>query len=255
MLIEKKFINLANEETIAYIQKGNGPEIILLLHGNMASSSTMLTLIEALQDRYTVIAPDLRGFGDSSYNKSFKSLKDLAFDMLLFCDYLKLNKVHVLGWSTGFGVALELAILKPSLVKSLFSLEGMSLKGYYSIKKDAFGNEIPHTLYPSYQVMNENEGMRALQDAINRNDYEFVKNMWLKLLLVVKPISNEELDLYVKETLKERCQLDINWCWVNFNISDEPNLYTQGNSTYHQITCPITLTLGENDNIVVPKMI
>lgn len=51
------------------------------------------------------------------------------------------------------------------------------------------------------------------------------------------------------ETLKQRCQSNINWCWVNFNISHEKNLYTNGSGEIDLIDCPMYLTLGKEDNV------
>lgn len=245
---QKKTTNLNNNEQIAYIEKGTGNETILLIHGNLASSVHMVTMMDALSDKYHVIAPDLRGFGDSSFNNDFTSLKELAEDLLLFCEQLNIKSAHVLGWSTGFGVAMELAILNPNLVKSLFSLEGMSVKGYYSKQRS-------HTIFNSYSEMKNDQQMQFVSNALARNDYDFIKNMWLKTLLIKTNIKDELLDIYVKETLKQRCQMNINWCWVNFNISNESNLYKVGNGTMNQIECPIHLTLALEDNVVTPEMI
>ncbi|MFA7589546.1 MAG: alpha/beta hydrolase [Acholeplasmataceae bacterium] len=252
---EKQYVNLINGERIAYIEKGKSKEKILLLHGNMASSVHMVTLIDKLKDRYHVIAPDLRGFGDSSFNNSFMSLKELAFDLILFCQKLEIANAHVIGWSTGFGVAMELAIIQPSLVKSLFSLEGMSVKGYYSLRNDKDGNEIANKVFNSYLEMKQDKSMQFICDALATGDYDLIRNIWNNTLLVVKKVNDYLLDLYVKETLKQRCQMNINWCWVNFNISDEPNLYAKGTGEMHGIKCPIYLTLGLKDNIVTEKMI
>lgn len=254
--INKKYIDLLNGERLAYIDKGESDNVILLIHGNMASSATMITLIDALKDNYRVIAPDMRGFGDSSFYHDFTELKELAFDLFLFCKALKIDKAHVMGWSTGFGVAMELALMEPNLVKSLFSIEGMSVKGYYSRRKDKDGNILKHTVFDSYEHMKQDASMRYVPDALERNDWKFVEGIWKNLLLHVKPLDDKELlDLYIGETIKERCQMNINWCWVNFNISNESNLYTKGNARMHEITCPIYISLSDSDNVVYKDMV
>ncbi len=254
--IGKKTIDLINGESIAYIDKGESDNVILLIHGNLASSATMITLIDELKDSYRVIAPDMRGFGDSSFVNDYTELKELAFDIFLFCDALGIKKAHVMGWSTGFGVAMELALLSPNLVKSLYSLEGMSVKGYYSRRLDKDGNVLKHRVFDSYDDMKMDPNMRFVPDALARGDRYFVEGVWNNLLLIIKPIEDKELfDLYVDETLKERCQMNVNWCWVNFNISNESNLYTKGNGRMKEIKCPIYLTLSDSDNVVYADMI
>jgi pimeloyl-ACP methyl ester carboxylesterase len=254
--ISKKFVTLINQEKIAYIDQGKSEKVLLLIHGNMASSATMITLIEALKDDYRVIAPDMRGFGDSSFNKNFTTLKELAFDMFLFCKALNVKKAHVVGWSTGFGVAMELALLAPEMVQSLFSIEGMSVKGYYSRRKDKDGHILKHKIFNSFNEMTADESMQLVPEALKRKDRAFVKSIWMNLLLHVKPEKNENLlNLYIDETLKERCQMNINWCWVNYNISNESNLYTNGHNRVNELKCPVYLTLADKDNVVYEDMI
>lgn len=254
--MKKKFIKLINGETIAYIDKGNSDKTILLIHGNLASSLTMTTLIDQLKDDYRVIAPDMRGFGDSSFINDFTELKELAFDMFLFCKALNIKQAHVMGWSTGFGVAMELALIDPTFVQSLFSIEGMSVKGYYSKRKDKDGNVLKHIPFESYEHMKLDPQMAYVPNQLATQNKAFVKQTWEKLLLIIKPLDNPQLlDLYVNETLKERCQMNINWCWVNFNISNESNAYRKGDGRMKDITCPIYLTLSDQDNIVTKDMI
>ena len=54
---KKQFVELPNNEKIAYIDQGTSEKVILLIHGKMASSATMITLIDALKDDYRVVAP------------------------------------------------------------------------------------------------------------------------------------------------------------------------------------------------------
>src|SRR5690606_24868982 len=89
-----------------------------------------------LENNYRVIAPDLRGFGDSTYNKKITSLKELAIDLKQFMDALKLESAHLAGWSTGAGVILEFANLYTNSTLSLILIEGTSHTGYKNIKKD-----------------------------------------------------------------------------------------------------------------------
>lgn len=251
---QKEYVSLINNEKIAYIKKGSGPNL-LLIHGNMASSVHMVELMDQLKENYTVIAPDLRSFGDSSFNNNFTSLKELAFDLILFLEKLKIKETFVVGWSTGFGVAMELAILNPKLVRGLLSLEGMSIKGYYSLKTDNNNKILSHRIYQSFNELKKDKELNFVHEALLNGNYPLIKNVWENTLLVSRKITGPLLDLYVKETLKQRSQANINWCWVNFNISDDSNLYSKGTSEYHQIKCPVIITLGLIDNVVTEPMI
>ena len=72
------------EEVIAYRIREGGTIPVLMLHGNMSSSIHWDLLMEKLPPKYTLYAPDIRGFGHSSYNHSFNSLSELADDIIEF---------------------------------------------------------------------------------------------------------------------------------------------------------------------------
>lgn len=174
---ERKYKKLINGETIAYIEKGNGKEVIVLIHGNMASSVHMVTLMDRLKGRYRVIAPDLRGFGNSSLNNGFLSLKELAYDLLLLLDELKIEKFHLVGWSTGFGVALELKILNPTLVKAILSIQGMTVKGYYSLKTDKNGKILSERSYKNFEEIKKDDEQMLVHNEIIKQNYNFIKTV------------------------------------------------------------------------------
>jgi pimeloyl-ACP methyl ester carboxylesterase len=104
----KHAIDLPNGETYAYLDEGQG-ETILFIHGNMSSSLHYLPLLERIKG-YRLLVPDLRGFGDSTYNSRFSSLGELAGDLKLFADRLGVARAHLAGWSTGGGIDFELAV-------------------------------------------------------------------------------------------------------------------------------------------------
>ena len=81
--IEKKYLTLPNGEKIAYVEKGKGDKVIVLVHGNFSSSYHYEPLYKRIPDEYRVIVPDLRGYGDSSYNSPIDSLHELGDDVVL----------------------------------------------------------------------------------------------------------------------------------------------------------------------------
>jgi pimeloyl-ACP methyl ester carboxylesterase len=62
---------------IHYLTAGQGPAI-LLLHGYTQTSRMWRPLIEKLKEKFTVIAPDLPGIGDSDIPKSGADMKTAA---------------------------------------------------------------------------------------------------------------------------------------------------------------------------------
>ena len=90
----KKKVNIGHEE-LAYVEHGEGSKVLLLIHGNLSSSLHYEPLIKELEKDYKVYAPDLRGFGDSSYNNRFDSIEEIAADIILFIEKLNLKDVNI----------------------------------------------------------------------------------------------------------------------------------------------------------------
>mgnify|MGYP000866442373 CR=1 FL=1 len=89
--MEKKKVTLKNGEVVSYVEQGQGEKTIILIHGNFSSSLHFTPLLERLPKDMKVIAPDLRGYGDSSYYRRISSLADLANDVHLLIEVLKIK--------------------------------------------------------------------------------------------------------------------------------------------------------------------
>ncbi|HVX76322.1 MAG TPA: alpha/beta hydrolase [Bradyrhizobium sp.] len=87
---------------------GNGPPL-LLLHGWPEFWLTWEPVMTRLADRFTLIAPDLRGFGDSDNPDGPYGPDQHAADMLALLDALGLPKVGVVGHDVGGAVMQPLA--------------------------------------------------------------------------------------------------------------------------------------------------
>ena len=69
--------SIPSGEVLAYRKCGVGNKVLLLLHGNMSSSVHYQTLMEKLEQDFTIYAVDLRGFGDSTFNHTDGTLNGL----------------------------------------------------------------------------------------------------------------------------------------------------------------------------------
>lgn len=93
-------------------------DAVLLLHGAMASSAEFDEIISELSQHHPVLAPDLRGMGQSSRVQTLEPwrwVQDIEFVLA----HYGVERVHVLGRSLGARVALKLAQVRPDLVVSL----------------------------------------------------------------------------------------------------------------------------------------
>lgn len=102
----------------AYVKVGEGPAL-LLLHGLGCDHTTWLPVIRKLARRYTVIAPDLLGHGQSAKPRADYSVGGYANGMRDLLTVLNIDKVTVVGHSLGGGVAMQFAYQFPERTERL----------------------------------------------------------------------------------------------------------------------------------------
>lgn len=102
----------------AYRIAGSGPAI-LLIHGIGDNSTTWSPVHRTLARRFTVIAPDLLGHGQSDKPRADYSIAAYANGMRDLLSVLQIDRVTVVGHSLGGGVAMQFAYQFPQLVERL----------------------------------------------------------------------------------------------------------------------------------------
>lgn len=91
-----------------YLSAGDG-DPVFLLHGYAQNSHMWRPLIPELAKTHTVIAPDLRGFGDSAKPDSGYDKKAMAQDIHALATSLGYNKIKIAGHDIGLMVAYAYA--------------------------------------------------------------------------------------------------------------------------------------------------
>lgn len=97
---------------------GSGPAI-LLIHGIGDNSTTWNGIQAKLAQRFTVIAPDLLGHGQSDKPRADYSVAAYANGMRDLLSVLDIDRVTIVGHSLGGGVAMQFAYQFPHLVDRL----------------------------------------------------------------------------------------------------------------------------------------
>ncbi len=105
-----------------YVMAGSGYPLVLL-HGWPQSWYEWRHVIPALAERFTVIAPDLRGLGDSEKPMTGYDKRTLASDVAELLRQLGHDRVGVIGHDWGGAVAFYLAYDHRELVQRLFVLD------------------------------------------------------------------------------------------------------------------------------------
>ncbi|MCC8981259.1 alpha/beta fold hydrolase [Bradyrhizobium acaciae] len=109
----------ANGAAFHVARTGSGRPL-LLLHGWPEFWLTWEPVMARLADRYTLIAPDLRGFGDSDKPRGAFGPDQHTDDMLALLDALGIDKAGVVGHDVGGAVMQPLARKAPARIAGLF---------------------------------------------------------------------------------------------------------------------------------------
>ena len=118
---QSKFAEI-NGVKLHYLVAGKGDPVVLL-HGFAETSHMWRPLIAKLSDKHTVIAPDLRGFGQSSAPEGGYTKKAMAQDIHALVKSLKYDRIRLVGHDIGLMVAYAYAAQYPSEVDRIVLME------------------------------------------------------------------------------------------------------------------------------------
>lgn len=110
-----------NGKNLYYEIYGEGKPLFLL-HGYTQSSISWKPYIKDFEKEYEVYLIDLTGHGRSEPFKEDLSIKSVAKDLNSLIQYLQLNKIKAIGFSFGGDVLYQLALINPSLIKSMITI-------------------------------------------------------------------------------------------------------------------------------------
>jgi len=107
---------------IHYLIAGQGPAVILL-HGYAQTSLMWRPLMPLLANKFTVIAPDLPGIGDSGIPSDGLDMKAASLRVHALAKSLGVEKARVVGHDIGLMVAYAYAAQFPNQVEKLVVMD------------------------------------------------------------------------------------------------------------------------------------
>jgi len=112
-----------------YVDWGNTSRPpLLLLHGGRDHARNWDWVAQALREDYHIIAPDLRGHGDSQWAVGGSyATADYVLDVAQLLDALQLFPITIIGHSLGGAVALKYTGTYPGRVHKVVAIEGLGL--------------------------------------------------------------------------------------------------------------------------------
>ena len=174
--------------------------------------------IAALEDRFEIIPPTLRGYGDSVQPEDAFSHAD---DLIALLEARGAGQVHVVGLSLGGNIALEIAVRCPERVATLTLLDS-SLKG---LAPDAAQLEIGN----------------AMQRAFDAGGLEAARAAWLAAPLFAAARENPALHLQLEAWVADYS----GWHWTH-GVSPSAQI-PDLSSRLSEVTVPTLIAVGALD--------
>ena len=112
-----------NSMAISYLQWSDRGMPLLLLHGMADHALVWSSLGDYLRSNYQVIAPDLRGHGESGKPTTGYHFQDYISDLRALINHLGWTQAHILGHSWSAKIAAIWATQQPEVFKSLILVD------------------------------------------------------------------------------------------------------------------------------------
>ncbi len=129
---------LKSDIQLSYLEWNQAEEPLLLLHGMADNAAVWLSLGEYLAPNYHIIAPDMRGHGDSSKPEKDYTFASTIADLEALMDSLKWSSAHILAHSWSGKLAAIWARQNPQRLRSIILVDPIFIWKIPSIFKLTF---------------------------------------------------------------------------------------------------------------------
>jgi pimeloyl-ACP methyl ester carboxylesterase len=109
-----------NGISMYYATYGAG-DPVLLIHGGLGNADVWANQVADLMTDHLVIVADSRGHGRSTRTEEPFGYDLMASDYLALLDFLRVDKVDLVGWSDGGIIGLDIAMIHPERLDHLFA--------------------------------------------------------------------------------------------------------------------------------------
>jgi pimeloyl-ACP methyl ester carboxylesterase len=223
-----------------YVDWGNpdGPPM-LLIHGGRDHCRNWDWVAEHFAKDYHIIAPDLRGHGDSQWEASGNYTQiSYVYDIAQLLQQKNMHDVTVIGHSLGGAIALMYTALFPERVKKLVAIEGMGPSPSLAAKQAEISiND---------RVRSWVDDMRKLSGRLPRR-YDTLNDAFKRMRDENPHLSEEQARHLTLHGANQNEDGTYSWKFDNyvrvFSMSGLPN--EEVKKMYGEISCPTLLMRGE----------
>jgi pimeloyl-ACP methyl ester carboxylesterase len=178
-----------NGVKIHYLKAGTGKTPLVLIHGFGETSRMWLPLFKEFGKDYTIIAPDIRGIGDSSRPPSGYDKKTAAVDIRELVKSLGYERIDLVGHDIGLMVAYAYAAQYPNEVVKLALLEA-PIPGIGAVWEQIYTNPV---LWHFHFVNSP-----IALDLVKGRERTFLEHFWQSLSAHPEKFAETERQLYAK---------------------------------------------------------
>lgn len=134
--VTARMVTTARTETCVFESGPADGDVVVFVHGNVSASRFFEETLLALPDGMRGLALDMRGYGRSRPDPidATRGLRDFSDDVVAVLDALEIDHAHLVGWSVGGGVVMQVAIDHRERVRSLVLVASMSPFGFAGSK-------------------------------------------------------------------------------------------------------------------------
>lgn len=220
-------VKLDSDTEIAYVDEGQGEQVIVLIHGLGSYLPAWKKNIEGLKSSYRVIAIDLPGYGKSSKQPHSGKMSYYADVIRQFVQALNLEHVTLGGHSMGGQIAMVAALNYPEMVDKLVLIAPAGFEKFTEGQKQWFRNAM------TFEGV-KNTSTEDIQTNLAVNFYNMPKDAEFMITDRIIMRDAEDFDHYVYAVVQSV-----------YGMVDEPVL-----ELLPQIKQPVLIIFGENDNLI-----
>ena len=233
-----------------YAERGSGGRLVILLHGFPECWYSWRHQLMALGERYTVVAPDMRGYNLSDKPARVEDYKInlLVDDVLGLVRHFGHEQAAIVGHDWGAGVAWAVAQMHPEYVWKLVAMQVPPIAAWRA------NMTLRQALRSWYMLFFQLP--RLPEWLMSAKDYAFVERIFKKT--VARPGTFTDTDIAVyKKALREPGALT---AAINYYRANAFSLFLKRNRGQEEISdgrirVPTLFIYGEQDHAVIPETV
>jgi pimeloyl-ACP methyl ester carboxylesterase len=223
-----------------YVDWGNaGAPPLVLVHGGRDHCRNWDWVAAALQPDYHILAPDLRGHGDSQWSLSSNyTFAGYVYDLAQLIHQQELAPVNIISHSLGGMISLRYAGIYPEKVKKLVAIEGLGRSPRRSAERAQVGI--------AERMQNWIEGQRALSGRLPRR-YASIEDALKRMQEANRYLTPEQARHLTQHGVNQNEDGTYSWKFDNYVRAEPPYEMTdtQTEELWARIACPSLLVYGK----------